>query len=58
MLKMTAEAAVEIRDLGEMLAALGRVAQYAADTEGASQLVERSGLPHDFQSADERIGRS
>jgi len=58
MRKMTAEAAVEIRDLGEMLAALSRVAQDAADTEGASQLVERSGLPHDFQSTDEGAGRS
>lgn len=58
MLKMKAEAAVEIRDLGEMLAALSRVAQYAAGTEGASQLVERSGLPLDFQSTDEGAGRS
>jgi hypothetical protein len=55
---MTAEAAVEIRDLGEMLAALSQIAQYAAGTEGASQLVERSGLPHGFQSADEGVGRS
>lgn len=58
MLKLTAEAAVEIRDLGEMLAAFSRVAQYAAGTEGASQLVERSGVPHDFQTTDEGAGRS
>lgn len=58
MFKMTAEAAIEILDLGEMLAALSRVAQDAAGTEGASQLVERSGLPHDFQTADEGAGRS
>lgn len=58
MRKMTAEAAVEIRDFGEMLAALSRVAQYAAGTEGALQFVEHSGVPHNLQSTDEGAGRS
>jgi hypothetical protein len=56
MLKTAAEA-VEIRDLGEMLAALRQVAQDAAVTEGASQWMERSDQSRDFQITDEGAGR-
>ena len=48
----------EIRDLGEMLAALRQVAQDAAGVEGTSQVAERSGSPHEFQAEDEGAGRS
>jgi hypothetical protein len=56
MLKTAAEA-VEIRDLGEMLAALRQVAQDAAVTEGASQWMERSDQSRDLQITDEGAGR-
>jgi hypothetical protein len=56
MLKTAAEA-VEIRDFGEMLAALRQVAQDAAATVGASQAVERSDPPRESQTADAGIGR-
>lgn len=56
MLKTAAEA-VEIRDLGEMLAALRQVAQDAAVTEGVSQWMERSDQSRDFQTNTEGAGR-
>ena len=56
MLKSAAEA-VEIRDLGEMLAALRQVAQDAAVTEGVSQWMERSDQSRDFQTNTEGAGR-
>ena len=48
---------IEIRGLGEMLAALCQVAQDAAGTQGASPLVERSGTPRELQPAEEGISR-
>lgn len=56
MLKTAAEA-VEIRDLGEMLAALRQVAQDAAVTEGVSQWMEPSDQSRDFQTNTEAAGR-
>lgn len=56
MLKTAAEA-VEIRDLGEMLAALRQVAQDAAVTEDASQWMERSDQSREYQTTDEGAGR-
>ena len=56
MLETTAEA-IEVRDLGEMLAALCQVAQDAACAEGASQGVERLGAPRELQSADQGVNR-
>lgn len=55
MVDTTADA-VEIRDLGEMLAALRRVAQDAAGAEGASQPAERSGHPRQFETTDGGVG--
>lgn len=49
---------IEIRDLGEMLAALCRVAQDAAGAAGASQVIERSGSPREVQATDEGETRS
>jgi hypothetical protein len=48
---------IEIRDLGEMLAALCQVAQDAAGAEGASQSVERSRPLREGQTGDERGSR-
>jgi len=50
--KTTAKA-VETWDLGEMLAALRRVAQDAAGAEGASQSVDNLGMTREFPTTKE-----
>ena len=57
MFKLTAEAIDEVRDLGEMLAALCQVAQDAGSSESASQRVENPGLPRDFGTGEEGANR-
>jgi hypothetical protein len=56
MFKLTAEA-IEVRDLGEMLAALCQVAQDAAVAERASRRVDSPGVPRDLETGDEGAGR-
>jgi hypothetical protein len=56
MFKLTAEA-IEVRDLGEMLAALCQVAQDAAVAESASRRVESPGLTRDPGAGDEGASR-
>ena len=56
MFKLTAEA-TEVRDLGEMIAALCQVAQDAAVAERTSRWVESPGLPRDFGADDEGASR-
>jgi hypothetical protein len=54
--KTTAKS-VETWDLGEMLAALCRVAQDAASAEAASQSVENPGMTREFPTTEEGVCR-